>query len=131
MVGRQTPLLALFVPLILVGMVDGRRGVRAVWPAAMVGGLTFAIGQFVCSNYLSVELTDIVASLLAVGRDRRCFLRVWQPGEPLLAEATGAGRPAIAGRRRARRRATRRRCAGARATARTRAATSSAPTRRT
>ena len=67
MVGRQTPLLALFVPLILVGMVDGRRGVRAVWPAALVGGFIFAIGQFVCSNYLSVELTDIVASLLSVG----------------------------------------------------------------
>ena len=40
MVGRQTPLLALFVPLILVGMVDGKRGVRAVWPAAVVGGLS-------------------------------------------------------------------------------------------
>src|SRR5262245_24210906 len=59
MVGRQTPFLALFVPLILVGMVDGMRGVRAVWPAAMVGGLAFAIGQFACSNYVSVELTDI------------------------------------------------------------------------
>ena len=47
MVGRQTPLLALFVPLILVGMVDGRRGVKAVWPAAIVGGFTFAVGQFV------------------------------------------------------------------------------------
>ena len=39
MVGRQTPLLALFVPLILVGMVDGLRGVRQAWPAAVVGGL--------------------------------------------------------------------------------------------
>ena len=67
MVGRQTPFLALIVPLILVGMVDGRRGVRAVWPAAMVGGFTFAIAQFVCSNYVSVELTDIVASLLSAG----------------------------------------------------------------
>src|SRR3954464_4020021 len=67
MVGRQTPLLALFVPLILVGMVDGMRGVSAFWPAAMVGGITFAIGQFLCSNYISVELTDIVASLLSVG----------------------------------------------------------------
>src|ERR671935_1479814 len=65
MVGRQTPFLALFVPLILVGMVDGWRGVRAVWPAAVVGGVTFAIGQFLCSNYLSVELTDIVASLVS------------------------------------------------------------------
>src|SRR3954467_6997819 len=67
MVGRQTPILALFVPLILVGMVDGMRGIRAVWPAAFLGGLAFAVGQFACSNYLSVELTDIVASLLSVG----------------------------------------------------------------
>src|SRR6478736_3851820 len=59
MVGRQTPLVAVFVPLILVGMVDGWRGVRAVWPAALVGGFTFAVGQFVCSNSISVELTDI------------------------------------------------------------------------
>jgi lactate permease len=96
MVGRQTPLLALFVPLILVGMVDGWRGVKAVWPAAVVGGVSFAIGQFVCSNYLSVELTDIVASLVSVAA-MVAFLRVWQPGDPLIAEHAGGGRPAIAG----------------------------------
>ena len=94
MVGRQTPILALVVPLILVGMVDGMRGVRAVWPAAMTGGVSFAVGQFVCSNYISVELTDIVASLLALGA-MVAMLRVWQPGEPLVGERTG--RPAIAG----------------------------------
>ena len=42
MVGRQTPFLALIVPLILIGMVDGRRGIRQTWPIAVVGGLTFA-----------------------------------------------------------------------------------------
>src|SRR3954449_12424172 len=83
MVGRQTPLLALFVPLILVGMVDEFKGVKAAWPGAVVGGLTFAVGQFVCSNYISVELTDIVASLLSAG-SIVLFLRVWQPGTPLL-----------------------------------------------
>ena len=67
MVGRQTPILALFVPLILVGMVDGMRGIRQAWPAAIVGGLAFAVGQFACSNYVSVELTDIIASLLGAG----------------------------------------------------------------
>jgi lactate permease len=96
MVGRQTPFLALIVPLILVGMVDGMRGVRQTWPAAMVGGLAFAVGQFGCSNYLSVELTDIVASLLSVGA-LVLFLRVWQPSEPLRAEGTGFARPAMAG----------------------------------
>jgi lactate permease len=96
MVGRQTPLLALVVPLILVGMVDGARGIRATWPAAVVGGLAFAIGQFVCSNYISVELTDIVASLLSAGAIV-ALLQVWQPSDPLTGESAGGARPAIAG----------------------------------
>jgi lactate permease len=94
MVGRQTPFLALIVPLILVGMVDGRRGVRAVWPAALTGGVAFAVGQFACSNYLSVELTDIVASLVSAGAIV-VLLRVWQPGDVLGAPA--GPRPAMAG----------------------------------
>jgi lactate permease len=79
-------------------MVDGMRGIRQAWPVAVVGGLAFAVGQFACSNYVSVELTDIVAALLSVG-SLVLFLRVWQPGDPLIAEAEGGGgtRPAIAG----------------------------------
>jgi len=92
MVGRQTPFLALIVPLILVAMVDGRRGLRHTWPAALVGGVAFAVGQFVCSNYISVELTDIVASLLSAGV-LVAFLRVWHPSE----EVGGAAAPAMAG----------------------------------
>jgi lactate permease len=94
MVGRQTPFLALIVPLILVGMVDGRRGVRAAWPAAVVGGVAFAVAQFACSNYISVELTDIVASLVSAAAIV-ALLRVWHPAE-VLAEPMGA-RPAMAG----------------------------------
>jgi lactate permease len=99
MVGRQTPFLALIVPLILIGMVDGARGIRQTWPVAVVGGLAFAIGQFACSNYISVEVTDIVASLLSTGAIV-ALLQVWRPGEPLLAEDTRTGRfdrPAVAG----------------------------------
>ena len=97
MVGRQTPLLALVVPLILVGMVDGTRGIRQAWPAAVVGGFTFAVGQFVCSNYISVELTDIVASLLSAA-SIVALVQVWSPSEPLHGEANGRGpQPAIAG----------------------------------
>ena len=95
MVGRQTPLLALFVPVILVGMVDGARGIRAAWPAAVVGGLVFAVGQFACSNYVSVELTDIVASLLSVGAIV-ALLQIWQPADPIRGERFQRG-PAIAG----------------------------------
>jgi lactate permease len=95
MVGRQTPFLAVIVPLVLVGMVDGRRGVRQTWPAALTGGVAFAIGQFACSNFLSVEITDIVASLLSAAAIV-ALLRVWQPSEPMQGEPRFS-RPAIAG----------------------------------
>jgi lactate permease len=78
MVGRQTPLLALFVPLILVFIVDRKNGIRDTWPAAVVCGVAFAIVQFVASNYVSVPLTDILASLLSAGAVV-LLLRVWQP----------------------------------------------------
>jgi len=77
-VGRQAPLLAVFVPILLLLIADGRRGVREVWPAALVTGLSFAIAQFVTSNYISVELTDIVASLVGLAATV-LFLRFWQP----------------------------------------------------
>jgi lactate permease len=97
MVGRQTPFLALIVPLIFIGMVDGRRGIRQAWPVAVVGGLAFAIAQFACSNYISVELTDIVASLVATGAIV-ALLRIWTPGETIKAEISGRiERPAVAG----------------------------------
>ena len=84
-VGRQTPLLALIVPFILVGLVDGRRGIRQAWPAAAVGGLAFAAAQFACSNYISVELTDIVASIASIAAIV-ALLQVWAPVDPLVAE---------------------------------------------
>jgi lactate permease len=80
MVGRQTPFLAVFVPLALVFIVDGQRGLRQVWPGALVCGGTFAVFQYLASNYWSIPLTDIIASLasaLAV----LAFTRVWHPKE--------------------------------------------------
>ncbi len=96
MVGRQTPFLALILPFILVFMVDGRRGVRAVWPAALLAGFVFAVLQFVMSNYISMELTDIVASLGSAGA-LVLFLRAWQPAAPVAAARRTRSQPAIAG----------------------------------
>ena len=62
-VGRQTPLLALVVPLVLVYLVDGRRGLRDTWAPALACGVAFAIAQFAASNYLSAQLADIGAAL--------------------------------------------------------------------
>ncbi|MBC3189791.1 L-lactate permease [Pseudonocardia sp. C8] len=77
-VGRQAPLLALFVPLLLVLLADGRRGVREVWPLALTVGVVFGAAQFVSSNFISVELTDVVASLAGLAA-AVLMLRVWQP----------------------------------------------------
>lgn len=66
-VGRQTPVLAVFVPFVLVFIVDGMRGLRETWLVALVGGLSFAVAQFLTSNFLSVPLTDIVAALVCAG----------------------------------------------------------------
>ncbi|GAB2996835.1 L-lactate permease [Streptomyces pseudoechinosporeus] len=66
-VGRQTPLLALVVPLVLVGLVDGRRGLRETWVPAMACGVAFAVAQFAASNYLSAQLADIGAALAGAG----------------------------------------------------------------
>ncbi len=78
MAGRQTPFLAMFVPLILVFIVDGRRGVRETWPVAVVAGLAFALSQFVTSNFIAVEITDVVASVVTLAAVL-LTLRVWKP----------------------------------------------------
>jgi lactate permease len=78
MVGRQTPILALFVPLVLVGIVDGWRGVRETWPVALVCGVVFGLGQYATSNFISVPLADVVASLLSAAAVV-AMVRVWHP----------------------------------------------------
>jgi lactate permease len=65
MAGRQTPILAAFVPLVLVLVVDGKRGLRDTWREALAAGVAFGIAQFVAANYISVPLTDIIAALVA------------------------------------------------------------------
>jgi lactate permease len=96
MVGRQTPFLALLVPFVLVFMADGRRGLREAWPVALTAGVAFAAMQFVTSNYISTQLTDIVASLVSAAAVVG-LLQIWSPHAPA-APATSVGRrPAIAG----------------------------------
>lgn len=88
MTGRQLPLLSLFVPFWLVFMMDGLRGVKETWPAALVAGLSFAVTQYFTSNFVGPELPDItsaLASLIAL----TLFLKVWQPKRSF-AEAKGS-----------------------------------------
>jgi lactate permease len=88
MTGRQLPLLSLFVPFWLVFMMDGLRGVKETWPAALVAGLSFAVTQYFTSNFIGPELPDItsaLASLICL----TLFLKVWQPKRSF-AEAKGS-----------------------------------------
>jgi lactate permease len=89
MVGRQTPLLAVVVPLVLVFVVDGRRGLRQTWLPALVVGMSFGIAQFVASNYISIQLADIVAALISAGAVV-ALLRVWTPSESPIPEGDDA-----------------------------------------
>ena len=78
MVGRQTPIVSVFVPLCLVFIVDRKRGLRDVWQAALLCGVTFGLFQFIASNYISVPLADIFAALLSAGAVV-LLVRVWSP----------------------------------------------------
>lgn len=77
-VGRQLPFFSLILPFWLVATFAGWRGVKGIWPVGLVAGLSFAIPQFLVSNYHGPWLVDIVAgacSLLATV----AFVRVWKP----------------------------------------------------
>lgn len=78
MVGHQTPLLAAIVPLFLIFLVDGKRGLRQLWPLALVVGIVFGASQFVSANFLSVEMTDIIASLMGLAA-AVVMLQFWKP----------------------------------------------------
>ena len=90
MVGRQTPILAVFVPLILVVIVDGWRAVRETWLPALVCGVVFGVSQFATSNFLSVPLADVVAALLSAAAVV-LLVRVWKPRRTYTEPAVVAG----------------------------------------
>lgn len=98
MAGRQTPFIALIVPLLLVFIVDGRRGLKQTWPVALVAGGAFAAAQFITSNFLAVELTDVVAAVVTVAAVL-LMLKAWQPKESVSVEASvqDVSVPALAG----------------------------------
>jgi lactate permease len=78
MAGRQLPLLSLAVPFWLVFMMDGFKGIRQVWPAALVTGASFAGTQYFTSNFIGPELPDITSALVSLV-SLTLFLKVWQP----------------------------------------------------
>jgi len=78
MVGRQLPLFSLIVPFWLIWAYAGFRGMLEVWPAVLVAGVSFAVPQFLVSNFHGPWLVDIVASVVSMTM-LASFLRVWRP----------------------------------------------------
>jgi lactate permease len=78
MIGRQLPFFSLLVPFWLIWAFAGRKAMMEIWPAILVTGLSFAIPQFLVSNYIGPELVDIIAAIVSMV-SLIAFLRVWQP----------------------------------------------------
>src|SRR6266567_4748983 len=78
MVGRQLPFFSLIVPFWLIWAFAGWRGMVEIWPATLVAGLSFAIPQYLISNYHGPWLVDVLSSVVSMG----CliaFLNYWRP----------------------------------------------------
>src|SRR5881227_676481 len=86
MVGRQLPFFSLIVPFWLIWAFAGWRGMTAIWPAILVTGVSFAVPQFVISNFVNPWIVDIGASLISMGA-LILFLKVWQPRQLWLSPA--------------------------------------------
>jgi glycolate permease/lactate permease len=95
MVGRQLPIFSLIIPAYLVVLYAGWRRMIEVWPAALTAGASFAIGQFLVSNFVGPELTDALSALVSL-MSVALLLRVWQPSQEFTEGARLAAGPAIA-----------------------------------
>jgi lactate permease len=78
MIGRQLPFFSLLVPFWLIWAFAGRKAMMEIWPAILVTGLSFAIPQYLVSNFIGPELVDIIAAIVSMA-SLILFLRVWQP----------------------------------------------------
>jgi lactate permease len=78
MAGRQLPLLSIIVPLWIVAIMDGWKGIKEVWPAALVAGGSFALAQFFTSNFIGPELPAITSAIVSIV-SLTIFLKFWQP----------------------------------------------------
>ncbi len=78
MIGRQLPFFSLLVPFWLIWAFAGRKAMMEIWPAILVTGLSFAIPQFLVSNYIGPELVDIIAAIVSMV-SLVTFLKFWQP----------------------------------------------------
>jgi lactate permease len=90
MVGRQLPFFSVIVPFWLVWAFAGARGMWSIWPAILVAGVSFAIPQFLVSNFHGPWLVDVIASVTSIGAVV-VFLKIWKPRTIWLLPGEGDG----------------------------------------
>ncbi|HGM5553691.1 TPA: L-lactate permease [Pseudomonas putida] len=78
MVGRQLPFFSVLVPFWLIWAFAGWRKMLEIWPAILVAGVSFAVPQFLVSNYHGPMLVDVIAALISMAC-LTLFLKVWKP----------------------------------------------------
>ncbi|WP_176442504.1 L-lactate permease [Noviherbaspirillum humi] len=78
MIGRQLPFFSILVPFWLIWAFAGFRGMREIWPAILVAGVSFAIPQYLVSNYHGPWLVDVIASIVSM-TTLTLFLKMWKP----------------------------------------------------
>src|SRR5215471_17191376 len=80
MVGRQLPIFSILIPAYLIVVMAGWKRMTQILPAVLLTGVSFAIVQFLVSNFVGPELTDILAALVSMGV-LALLLRVWKPAQ--------------------------------------------------
>jgi lactate permease len=78
MIGRQLPFFSVIVPFWLVWAFAGRKGMMEIWPALLVAGVTFAVPQYLVSNFHGPWLVDVISALVSMAA-LAGFLKIWHP----------------------------------------------------
>jgi lactate permease len=93
-IGNIVAILALLPPWILIYLVSGSEGVAEAWPLAIVGSLSYVLGQWPVAHYLGPYLPDLSGALVSFWV-LFVFVKIWRPktirgfgGKPLAAQAT-------------------------------------------
>jgi lactate permease len=92
MIGRQLPFFSLIVPFWLIWAFTGFRKMIEIWPAILVAGVSFAIPQYLVSNFHGPWLVDVIAAIVSM-ICLALFLRIWRPKNVMREMPAAFGRP--------------------------------------
>src|SRR3979490_1222550 len=77
-IGNIVAILALLPPWVLIYLVSGWEGVVEAWPLAIVGSLSYILGQWPVAHFLGPYLPDLSGALVSFWV-LFLFVKVWRP----------------------------------------------------